>query len=77
MTVAKCEDNYATEPRPAPPDLYCYRLAKTIASYVAALDGRLDAVVFTGGIGENSAPIREMTLNHLALLVSRSIMKPI
>ena len=49
-------------------DLYCYRLAKTIANYVAALDGRLDAVVFTGGIGENSAPIREMTLNRLALL---------
>ena len=49
-------------------DLYCYRLAKYIGSYVAALDGRLDAVVFTGGIGENSAPIREMTLNRLSLL---------
>ena len=29
--------------------------------------GRLDAVVFTGGIGENSAPIREITLNKLGL----------
>ena len=63
------EDNYATEPAAKRAmDLYCYRLAKTIASYVAALDGRLDAVVFTGGIGENSAPIREMTLSRLALL---------
>ena len=31
-------------------------------------NGRLDAVVFTGGIGENSAPIREITLGKLGLL---------
>ncbi len=63
------EDNYQSEETAKRAmDLYCYRLAKTIASYTAALDGRLDAVVFTGGIGENSAPIREMTLNRLALL---------
>lgn len=63
------EDNYTTDPAAKRAmDLYCYRLAKSIASYTAALDGRLDAVVFTGGIGENSAPIREMTLNRLGLL---------
>jgi acetate kinase len=63
------EDNYATDPAAKRAmELYCYRLAKSIASYTAALDGRLDAVVFTGGIGENSAPIREMTLNRLGLL---------
>ena len=63
------EDNYQSdETAKRAMDLYCYRLAKSIASYTAALDGRLDAVVFTGGIGENSAPIREMTLNRLALL---------
>ncbi|MCW8994677.1 MAG: acetate kinase, partial [Psychromonas sp.] len=45
-----------------------YRLAKYIGSYVAALDGRLDAVVFTGGIGENSVPVRELTLSRLSLL---------
>lgn len=49
-------------------DIYCYRLAKYIAGYTAALDGHLDAVVFTGGIGENSAPIRELTLNRLSLM---------
>ena len=49
-------------------DIYCYRLAKYIAGYTAALDGRLDAVVFTGGMGENSAPIRELTLARLSLL---------
>ena len=63
------EENYASEPAAQRAmELYCYRLAKSIASYTAALDGQLDAVVFTGGIGENSAPIREMTLNRLALL---------
>ena len=32
------------------------------------MDGRLDAVIFTGGIGENSAKIREQTIQKLALL---------
>jgi len=63
------EDNYgAKEEATRAMDIYCYRLAKYIASYTAALDGRLDAVVFTGGIGENAAPIRELTLNRLGLL---------
>lgn len=63
------EDNYgAKEEATRAMDIYCYRLAKYIASYTASLDGRLDAVVFTGGIGENAAPIRELTLNRLSLL---------
>jgi len=63
------EDNYDSDAAAKRAmDLYCYRLAKYIGSYVAALDGRLDAVVFTGGIGENSAPIRELTLGRLGLL---------
>ena len=63
------EDNYETDAAAKRAmDLYCYRLAKYIASYTAALDGRLDAVVFTGGIGENSAPIRKLTLERLSLL---------
>jgi acetate kinase len=39
-------------------DVYCYRVKKYIGAYYAVL-GRLDAIVFTGGIGENSAPVRE------------------
>ena len=63
------EDNYETDAAAKRAmDLYCYRLAKYIASYTASLDGRLDAVVFTGGIGENSAPIRQLTLARLSLL---------
>jgi len=39
-------------------EIYCYRIKKYIGAYFAAL-GRVDAVVFTGGIGENAAPIRK------------------
>jgi acetate kinase len=39
-------------------DLFVYRIGRELGSLVAALGG-LDALVFTGGIGENSAPIRE------------------
>lgn len=38
-------------------DLFCYRIKKYLGSYLAAMNGA-DAVVFTGGIGENSAAIR-------------------
>ncbi|MDP0281559.1 acetate kinase [Glaesserella parasuis] len=63
------EDNYAThaEAKRAM-DVFCYRLAKYIGSYMAALgDDHLDAIVFTGGIGENAGPVRELTLNYLKL----------
>ncbi|MEX0611452.1 MAG: acetate kinase, partial [Pirellulales bacterium] len=39
-------------------DVYCYRVKKYIGAYYAVL-GRLDAIVFTGGVGENAAPVRE------------------
>src|SRR5699024_9968318 len=45
-------------------DLYTYRLKKYIGSYVAIL-GRVDALVFTAGIGENSPDVRELTLHGL------------
>jgi acetate kinase len=38
-------------------EIFCYRARKYIGSYLAAMGGA-DAVVFTGGIGENSAEIR-------------------
>ncbi|MFO7551662.1 MAG: acetate/propionate family kinase [Haliea sp.] len=37
--------------------IYCYRIRKYIGAYFAALGG-LDALVFTGGVGENAAPVR-------------------
>jgi len=39
-------------------DVFCYRVRKYIGAYLAAMNGA-DAVVFAGGIGENSATIRE------------------
>jgi acetate kinase len=51
-------------------EVFCYRLAKTLLGLGAALD-RIDAVVFTGGIGEHAAPVRERTLAHLGLLGAR------
>jgi acetate kinase len=36
---------------------YCYRISRELGSLAAALGG-LDALVFTGGVGENAAPIR-------------------
>jgi acetate kinase len=48
-------------------EIFCYALAKSIASLVVPL-GRLDALVFTGGIGENSAAIRARVLKQLKFL---------
>jgi acetate kinase len=39
-------------------EIFCYRVKKYVGAYAAAL-GRVDAVVFTGGIGENSAVVRQ------------------
>lgn len=39
-------------------DLFCYRITRELGSLAAALGG-LDALVFTGGIGEHAAPVRE------------------
>jgi acetate kinase len=48
-------------------DMYCYRIKKYIGAYAAAI-GRVDALVFTGGIGENAALIRRRTCEGLASL---------
>ncbi len=62
------EDNYDKEASAKRAlDVFSYRLAKYIGSYMAVIGERLDAIVFTGGIGENSSLVRELTLNHLKL----------
>jgi acetate kinase len=48
-------------------DVFCYRLAKYVAALVVPL-GRLDALVFTGGIGEHSVSVRSSVLDHLGFL---------
>jgi acetate kinase len=48
-------------------EVFVHRLAKAIAGLVVGLE-RLDALVFTGGIGENSAVVRSMVLSRLGFL---------
>jgi acetate kinase len=45
-------------------DMFCYRIKKYIGAYYAVL-GHLDAIVFTGGIGENAAVVREKICDGL------------
>ena len=48
-------------------DLFCYRAKKYIGSYLAAMNGA-DAIVFAGGIGENSPAIRSRICDGLSWL---------
>ena len=48
-------------------EAFCYRLARQVGALHVALD-RLDALVFTGGIGENSFEVRGRVLERLAPL---------
>ncbi len=51
-------------------EIFAYRLAKGLLALTAALT-RLDAIVFTGGIGENSPVVREKAAAHLRILQVR------
>ncbi|MBN1515649.1 acetate kinase [Candidatus Sumerlaeota bacterium] len=46
-------------------DVFCWRIQKSIASFMPALDWRLDALVFTGGIGEKAQEIRARVVNGM------------
>ena len=48
-------------------DAFCYRVAKYVGSYVAAMNG-VDAIAFTGGIGENADVVRAKVLSYLGYL---------
>lgn len=48
-------------------EVFCYRLAKSLAGLTCALP-RLDGLIFTGGIGENSALVRAKTIGYLGVL---------
>jgi len=56
-------------------DLFCYRVKKFIGAYLAALNGA-DALIFTAGIGEHSAPIRASIcegLDQLGIAIDGSL----
>ena len=46
---------------------YCYRVAKYIGSYVAAMNG-VDVICFTAGVGENAPVVRSMVAEYLGYL---------
>ncbi len=48
-------------------DVFCYRVAKYIGSYVAAMNG-VDAIAFTAGVGENDWYVRKETCSYLGYL---------
>ncbi|MEU1786305.1 acetate kinase [Streptomyces sparsogenes] len=47
-------------------DIYVHRLRKYVGAYAAVL-GRVDAIAFTAGVGENSAAVREAALRGLSV----------
>ncbi len=48
-------------------DMFCYRVAKYIGAYAAAMNG-VDVIIFTGGIGENSDMVRRTVCERLGFL---------
>jgi acetate kinase len=48
-------------------EMFCYRLRKYVAAYAGVMGG-VDAVIFTGGIGENAPAVRERSLAGLAFM---------
>jgi acetate kinase len=47
--------------------MFCYRVKKYIAAYAAAMAG-VDAIFFTGGIGQKSVEVREWALSGLEFM---------
>ncbi len=54
-------------------DVYSHRLCREVGAMLAVLGG-LDAIVFTGGVGENCAPLRERVCGQLGFLDSLKVL---
>lgn len=48
--------------------VFVHRVRKYVGAFMVALDGHLDALVFTAGIGENSALVRELVCKNLGAM---------
>jgi acetate kinase len=55
-------------------DMFVYHLAQHIASCMVALEGPLDALVFTAGIGEHSSEIRRRTMTQLKYILPNAML---
>jgi acetate kinase len=54
-------------------DMYAHRLCREVGAMLVVLGG-LDAIVFTGGVGENCAPLRERVCGQLGFLGSLQVL---
>jgi acetate kinase len=63
LLAREADDPHAAEAL----ELYCYQARKHVGALVAALGG-LDTLVFTGGVGEHAAPVRQRICDGLAYL---------
>lgn len=48
--------------------MYCYRVLKYVGAYMAVLGGRVDAIVFTAGVGENSSRMTRLRVCVLFII---------
>jgi len=48
-------------------DVFCYRVAKYVGSYITAMNG-VDAIAFTAGVGENDHDVRKYVLGYLGYM---------
>jgi acetate kinase len=46
--------------------MFCYRIQKYVGAYFAVLNGDVDALIFTGGIGENAPAVRQQITENLS-----------
>jgi len=56
-------------------DMYAYRIKKYIGSYAAAMNG-IDAIIFTAGVGENDAIVRQLVcenMNYLGISIDTGL----
>ena len=67
MRILHKESDNGNEKAKLAMKMFAYRIKKYIGSYLAVLGG-VDAIIFTGGIGENAYYVREMALEDLSAL---------
>lgn len=58
-------------------EMFVYHLSQHVAQYLISLEGPLDAIVFTAGIGEHSAEIRRRTIGQLSKILPSLELDPI
>lgn len=49
--------------------MFVYRVRKYLGAYTAALNGRVDAVIFSAGVGENSSIIRGLICDDFKVII--------